>query len=69
VNVDIRESNPARTSVEEFSAAIPRRSAVSGGRAAVAARQQEDRQRLWQIGLLVMFLALAGEGLIGRKAV
>lgn len=69
VNVDVRESNPARVSVEEFSASIARRSGPGETRAQVEARQQEERQRLWQMGLLVMFLALAGEGFIGRKAV
>jgi len=42
--------------------------AVAAPRAAAAARDQEDRQRLWQVGLLVMFMALAGEGLVGRRA-
>ena len=68
VNTDIRESNPARTSVEEFTGAITRLNQVADVRAQAEARQQEERQRLWQLGLIVMFLALAGEGLIGRKA-
>lgn len=68
VNVDIRESNPARWSVQEFTAAITRLNQVAAVRAQAAAREQEERQRLWQVGLLVMFLALAGEGLIGRRA-
>jgi hypothetical protein len=69
VNPDIRESNPARTSAEEFTAAIARLNQVAEVRALTAAKEQEERQRLWQLGLVVMFLALAGEGLIGRKAV
>ncbi len=68
VNPDLRESNPARTSVEEFTGAIARLSQVSAVRAQAEAREQEERQRLWQIGLFVMFAALAGEGFIGRKA-
>ena len=32
-----------------------------------AAREVEDQQRWWQIGLLVMLGALAGEALLGRK--
>jgi hypothetical protein len=68
VNVDVRESNPARTSVEEFVGAVTRLNPVAGERALVEARQQEDQQRLWQVGLVVMFLALVGEGLIGRQA-
>ncbi len=68
VNIDVRESNPAHTSVEQFKGAILRLNQVADVRAQTEARQQEERQRLWQLGLTVMFLALAGEGLIGRKA-
>ena len=68
VNPDVRESNPARTSVEEFIAAIARLNRSADMQARAESRQQEERQRLWQIGLIVMFLALAGEGFIGRKA-
>ena len=63
VNTDMRESNPARTSVEEFTGAILRLNQVAEVRAQTEARQQEERQRLWQLGLIVMFLALAGRGL------
>ena len=68
VNPDVRESNPARTSVEEFIGAIARLNRSADVQAHAESRQQEERQRLWQIGLIVMFLALAGEGVIGRKA-
>jgi hypothetical protein len=68
VNVDVRESNPARTSVEEFVAEVTRLNPLAGERARVEARQQEDQQRLWQVGLIVMFLALVSEGFIGRQA-
>ena len=69
VNPDVRESNPARTTPDEFLSGITRTGEVQAVRAAAAARDQEERQRLWQIGLIVMFLALAGEGLVGRRAV
>jgi hypothetical protein len=69
VNPDVRESNPARTTMDEFVAGITRLNPVAARRAAAVARDQEERQRLWQFGLLVMFLALAGEGLIGRRAI
>ena len=68
VNPDLRESNPARTSAEEFLSQITRLNVVDDTLAEAAARDQEERQRLWQVGLLVMFLALAGEGIIGRRA-
>ena len=69
VNPDVRESNPARTTPDEFLSSIARSNEVALTRAAAAAREQEERQRLWQVGLLMMFVALAGEGLIGRRAV
>jgi Aerotolerance regulator N-terminal/von Willebrand factor type A domain len=68
VNPDVRESNLTRMTVEEFSGAITRQHQIPSVRAKAKAVEQEDRQRLWQVGLIVMFLALAGEGLIGRKA-
>jgi hypothetical protein len=68
VNTDIRESNPARMPVDAFLGGITRLNAPAVARAAAEAREQEERQRLWQIGLLAMFVALAGEGFIGRKA-
>ena len=65
---DGRESNPAATTVDEFTNAIERtnRTALTG--AQTAAREIEDRQRWWQIGLVVMLVALAGEALVGRRA-
>jgi len=32
-----------------------------------AARDIEDRQRWWQVGIVVMLVALAGESLLGRR--
>jgi hypothetical protein len=68
VNVDVRESNPIRTTADEFTGAITRLSAAAGSPAQMEAREREGEQRLWQIGLVVMFLALASEGFIGRRA-
>jgi hypothetical protein len=68
VNADVRESNPAHMSSADFSAAITRTTATTTSRAAAEAREQEEQQRLWQVGLAAMFLALAVEGVIGRKA-
>ena len=68
VNADVRESNPAHMSAETFSAAILRTTPATVARAAAEAREQEEQQRLWQVGLGLMFIALAAEGLIGRKA-
>ena len=59
---------PAATTVEEFTNAIERTTRAGLLEARNAAREIEDRQRWWQIGLLVMLVALAGEALLGRRA-
>lgn len=66
--VELRESNPAATTVEEFTNAIDRINRANLREAKNAAREVEDQQRWWQIGLLVMLVALASEALIGRRA-
>jgi len=66
--VDIRESNPAATTVEEFKSAIERTTRTGLLEARNAAREVEDRQRWWQVGLVIMLVALAGEALVGRRA-
>jgi hypothetical protein len=65
--VDLRESNPAATTVEEFTNAIERTSRAGLQEANNAARDVEDRQRWWQVGLVLMLVALAGEALLGRR--
>jgi hypothetical protein len=69
INVDVRESNPAPMSLEAFDANVARRAAVVRPAAEAEAREREASQRLWQVGLLVMLVALAGESLVGRRAV
>jgi hypothetical protein len=69
VNVDTRESNPSPISTDEFLAAVPRVARTASADPVAGARKAEDQQRLWQLGLLVMFVALAGEGLVGRRAI
>ena len=66
--VELRESNPAATTAEEFTKAIERINRANLSEAKNAARDVEDRQRWWQIGLFVMLVALAGEAIIGRRA-
>lgn len=68
VNIDIRESSPATMSIEEFTAGIQRTSRAASSASASEARDVEDQQRWWQIGLVLMLVALAGEGLVGRRA-
>ncbi len=68
VNVDVRESSPAVTSVDEFTKDITRTNRSADHERVDVARDAEDRQRWWQVGLLVMLAALAGEALVGRRA-
>lgn len=68
VNVDAGESNPAATSVDEFMNGIRRTQRADRREPLNGAREVEDRQRWWQVGLLVMLVALAGEALVGRRA-
>ncbi|MSO35317.1 MAG: VWA domain-containing protein [Acidobacteria bacterium] len=68
VNVDVRESSPAATTVEEFTNDISRTNRSDQRAPVNVAREVEERQRWWQVGLLVMLVALAGEALVGRRA-
>jgi hypothetical protein len=65
--IDVRESNPAASTAEEFRNAIERtgRSALHTSRN--TARDIEERQRWWQVGLTVLLVALVGESLVGRR--
>lgn len=65
---DAGESNPAATSVDEFMNGITRTTRAERTEAMTAAHEVEDQQRWWQVGLLVMLVALAGEALVGRRA-
>jgi len=67
INVDPREVDPARLSVEEFQSAVTRLKDVTVSEARVEARQQEDRQHLWQYALALMALLLAAEGLLAAR--
>jgi hypothetical protein len=67
VNVDPREADPARITVEDFQSAVTRLKAAGGVEARVEARQQEDRQHLWQYALAIMAMLLAAEGLLAAR--
>ena len=67
INVDPREGDPARVSVEDFQSAVTRLKAIAGADARVEARQQEDRQHLWQYGLALMAVLLAAEGVVASR--
>ena len=68
VNADPRESSPAAIGAEAFTTGIERTARAPRRDESQDARDVEDRQRWWQWGLVVMLLALAGEGLVGRRA-
>lgn len=67
VNVDPRESDPARMSADDFQAGVSRLNASAAREASAGAGEQEDGQRLWQYALLLMLVSLAAEGLLGRR--
>jgi hypothetical protein len=66
VNVDPRESDPSRVTVEEFQSGVTRLR-DAGMAARVEARQQEDRQHLWQYALALMVVTLALEGFVASR--
>src|SRR5439155_408190 len=67
VNVDPREADPARLSVEEFTSAVTQLKDAGASEARVEARQQEDRQHLWQYAMACMALLLVAEGLLAAR--
>jgi aerotolerance regulator-like protein/VWA domain-containing protein len=69
VNVDPREADPSRLSVDEFLSAVTRMKDAGLSPVRVEARQQEDEQHLWQYLLAIMTIALALEGVIAAKTV
>jgi hypothetical protein len=67
VNVDPRESNPARVSAEAFAAAVtPLKTRALLGQVEEL-RGREQAQRLWQYGLGMMLCLLVAEGALGRR--
>ncbi|MGE5243367.1 MAG: BatA domain-containing protein [Betaproteobacteria bacterium] len=67
VNVDPRESDPARLSPADFQAAVQRLKDAGAVVARADARTQEDRQHLWQYVLVAMIGLLAVEGLVASR--
>lgn len=64
---DARESNPAAMTADEFTNTIERTNRAASRAAGPSAKDVEERQRWWQIGLVVMLVALSAEALIGRR--
>ena len=67
INVDPREAEPARMSVEEFESAVTRLKDTGDAEGKAEARQQEDRQHLWQYALGLMALFLVIEGILAAR--
>lgn len=67
INVDPREADPARLSVEEFQSAVTRLKNVGASETRVEARQQEDSQHLWQYVLTALAVLLAIEGFVASR--
>ena len=68
VNVDPKESDPGRLSVDEFQTAVTRLKDGSQSVVRLEARQQEDRQHIWQYVLIMMAVVLVMESLVARRA-
>jgi len=64
VNVDPRESDPARLSIDDFQSAVTRLKDAASRETRGEARQQEDQQHLWQYALAAMAVLLAAEGVL-----
>ena len=69
VNVDPRESEPARISVEAFQAAVAPLKDAGAVEARIAAADQESKQHIWQYLLAAMMIALAVEGIVASRTV
>jgi Aerotolerance regulator N-terminal/von Willebrand factor type A domain len=67
VNVDARESDPARVSVAEFQQAVARVKDAGVSAAPAERSQQEDRQQFWRYSLMLMIGVLAIEGLVASR--
>jgi hypothetical protein len=67
INIDPRESDPARMTADAFKAGVSRLTAAAARQQGVAEASSEDGQRLWQYALLLMIIGLAAEGALGRR--
>jgi hypothetical protein len=67
VNVDPRESDPARLSIDDFQSAVTRLKDSGVLETRGEARQQEDQQHLWQYALAAMAILLAAEGVLAAR--
>jgi hypothetical protein len=66
VNIDPAESDPTATTAEVFSSHVRTTGRAEPARVTDEARDREEQQRLWQIGLAAMLALLVAESLVGR---
>jgi Aerotolerance regulator N-terminal/von Willebrand factor type A domain len=67
VNVDPSESIPARLTSEEFQTAVTRLKAVATTEQRAEAREQEERQHIWQYVLILVMAVLVIESVVGMR--
>jgi hypothetical protein len=68
VNVDARESDPARMTADAFVAVIPKAPVqVQPDGIPADARREEAEQSLWRYGLALMLVGLVLESAVGRR--
>jgi hypothetical protein len=67
LNVDARESDGSRLTVEEFQSAVTHLQETSAPAVRRESREQEDRQHLWQYALALMALTLVAEGVVASR--
>ena len=67
MNVDPRESDPARLTADDFQSAVTRLKDAAPSEARIEAREQEDRQHMWQFLILAMVLMLVVEGMVASR--
>jgi hypothetical protein len=69
VNVDPSEADPGRLTTEEFLTAVTPLAAPAETAASLQAREQEERQHIWQYVLAAMLLALVAEAAVAARIV
>jgi hypothetical protein len=67
VNVDPREADPARMSIGDFTAAVTRMKDLAVSEARLEARDEEERQHLWQYLLMLLTATLVAEGVVASR--
>jgi hypothetical protein len=67
VNVDPRETDPARLSADEFQSVVMRLKDAGEIGTRGEAKEQEDEQHLWRYALAAMAVLLAAEGVLAAR--